>query len=80
MQNLLRTEAYPTVPQAALGDGPWLSTVSRLFGQLNAAVDLWAVRSSTRRALAELEPYRLADIGKTVAEARRESAKPFWRA
>ncbi len=32
----------------------------------------------SRLALAELTDDQLADIGITVAEARREAARPFW--
>ena len=33
-----------------------------------------------RRALAEMEPHRLRDIGLDPEQARREAARPFWDA
>ncbi len=36
-------------------------------------------RVATRRALLHLEPHELRDIGVSLAEARKEGAKPFWR-
>ncbi len=35
-------------------------------------------RSRSRRALAELDPDQLVDIGLSEAEAAREIAKRFW--
>jgi uncharacterized protein YjiS (DUF1127 family) len=40
---------------------------------------LWVQRHRTRRALAALDPDRLADVGIGLAQARREVRKPFWR-
>jgi len=49
--------------------------------RLTAAL-LWLVialeRQRTRRALASLSDEQLRDIGLTRAEARAESARPFW--
>lgn len=36
-------------------------------------------RRRQRRALSELSPWQLRDIGVTPEEARREAEKPFWR-
>jgi uncharacterized protein YjiS (DUF1127 family) len=43
-------------------------------------VVLWLERGRSRRALATLDDHQLRDIGVTRAEARLESAKPFWQA
>jgi uncharacterized protein YjiS (DUF1127 family) len=40
---------------------------------------LWGARSSERKALAELERFRLDDIGITDADRRAECRKWFWR-
>ena len=40
----------------------------------------WQVRANQRARLAEMESHRLEDMGISPAEARREAAKPFWRA
>jgi uncharacterized protein YjiS (DUF1127 family) len=36
-------------------------------------------RHRQRRALAQLDPRLLRDVGLTSEQARLESAKPFWR-
>lgn len=46
---------------------------------LRRLLALWRQRARQRRALAELPPERLADLGLTAAQARTEAAKPFWR-
>ena len=38
----------------------------------------WSAVARERRALAEMDASRLADIGLTTKTARREAAKPFW--
>jgi uncharacterized protein YjiS (DUF1127 family) len=48
-------------------------------GRWRDRIALWARNWRTRRALARLDPARLADIGVTEAEARREAARPFWQ-
>ena len=40
----------------------------------------WKMRATTRRALRELSPERLRDIGVDSGDAAREAGKPFWRA
>jgi uncharacterized protein YjiS (DUF1127 family) len=40
---------------------------------------VWPARSRQRFALAELEDFRLEDIGISREEARRECGKGFWR-
>jgi len=39
----------------------------------------WWSRARERRALAQLDERQLRDVGLTLADARRECAKPFWR-
>lgn len=39
-----------------------------------------ATRRRTRQALAQLEPWQLADVGLTPREARDEAIKVFWKA
>lgn len=56
---------------------PWPArTASGLPGLLG----LWMWRAKARRDLAQLDDLRLADVGISRAEARREARKPFWRA
>ena len=40
----------------------------------------WWMRRKTRRALERLPDHLLRDIGLDPLTARREAAKPFWRA
>jgi uncharacterized protein YjiS (DUF1127 family) len=56
--------------------GPVSQAASQVFGTLL----VWQMRARQRARLAEMEPHRLADIGVTASEARREARKPFWRA
>lgn len=46
------------------------------LGQFGLMLHRW----KTRRALLELTPDQLQDIGLTRAEALEEGLKPFWRA
>lgn len=43
-----------------------------------AAIQDWHERARSRRALAELDPHLLKDIGVSRDEARAEAIKPFW--
>lgn len=43
-------------------------------------VALWRSRARQRRALADLSPELLNDIGVSPRQAFLESRKPFWRA
>ncbi|KIN65176.1 hypothetical protein Z946_4076 [Sulfitobacter noctilucicola] len=42
-------------------------------------VTKWAARRQTRLALAQLEPWQLADVGLTPDEAITESRRVFWQ-
>jgi uncharacterized protein YjiS (DUF1127 family) len=44
-----------------------------------ATAVLWLERGRSRHVLGTLDDHQLRDIGVTRAEARLESAKPFWR-
>ena len=55
----------------------------RLVSDLAAAWAAWRTRRRFRRdlrRLLEVGPHMVADIGLTLDEARRDAAKPFWRA
>jgi uncharacterized protein YjiS (DUF1127 family) len=43
-----------------------------------STVVLWVERSRSRRVLATLDDHQLRDVGISRADARLESAKPFW--
>ena len=50
-----------------------------LFGRAATTVRVWCHRARTRRELAELDSFQLADIGIARHEATAEAQKPFWR-
>jgi len=49
-----------------------------MLAKLLRMIGLWLARSSERRTLAELERFRLGDIGIGETERRRECRKRFW--
>ena len=52
-----------------------MTALTRLLALLAA----WHERARMRRALADLDPHLLDDIGLEAWRARAEAAKPFWR-
>jgi uncharacterized protein YjiS (DUF1127 family) len=50
------------------------------FAAFVARLRRWHGRARERRFLARLDDLALKDIGITRGDARRECAKPFWRA
>ncbi|MBL4841631.1 MAG: hypothetical protein JKY47_12440 [Thalassospira sp.] len=40
----------------------------------------WFKRHDLRQKLADMDAHMLRDIGWTVYDAKREAAKPFWKA
>ncbi|KJE34017.1 hypothetical protein UF64_16420 [Thalassospira sp. HJ] len=40
----------------------------------------WVKRYDLRQKLADMDAHMLRDIGWTVYDAKREAAKPFWKA
>jgi uncharacterized protein YjiS (DUF1127 family) len=57
--------------------GPTFPSLTRAVVDL---VDTWRERRRQRRALLDLGPDLLKDIGLDPAEAWYEGTKPFWRA
>jgi uncharacterized protein YjiS (DUF1127 family) len=49
------------------------------LGRIAASVDRALQRRRQRKALLELDDWRLNDIGLTRDRARKESRKPLWR-
>ena len=39
----------------------------------------WSTRRRTRAALAQLEPWQLADVGLTSGQADAEASRMFWQ-
>lgn len=50
------------------------------FGHAMAVLRTWDQRARTRRRLADMDERLLRDMGIARTDARREAAKPFWRA
>ena len=51
----------------------------RLVRAVTAALRSWRRRARQRRILAGLDDQLLRDIGRSRAQAARETGKPFWR-
>lgn len=49
------------------------------FKRLTQVFGMWMMQRRTRMQLSELDAYMLDDIGVTMAQARREADRPFWR-
>ena len=62
-----------------LGQGP-LAGLGGLAGALLALLYLWQSRYEERRALSEMDPRLLRDIGLNREAADQEAGKPFWQA
>lgn len=54
--------------------------VKRDAAAMVAVLRTWTRRAEGRRALANMDPRLLKDVGVTVSDAQRELAKPFWQA
>lgn len=74
MSNALHTAQLMTL--TARTDLPMVAGVAVKFA---VVVTQWDTRRKTRRALKELEPHLLHDIGLDRLSARAEAAKPFWQ-
>jgi uncharacterized protein YjiS (DUF1127 family) len=46
---------------------------------VSGAIKLWVRRSNERRLLSQMSHRMLDDIGLTIAEVDKESAKYFWQ-
>jgi uncharacterized protein YjiS (DUF1127 family) len=56
------------------------SRIEVAAGRMFATLVLWQERGRQRRALGQLDPALLREIGRTREEAACECAKPVWRA
>ena len=59
--------------------GDVLLYIPRVFKYVFDVLLVWQERAETRLRLAELDDYRLRDIGISRADAEREAAKFFWQ-
>lgn len=55
------------------------SIAREIMGVLDTVL-LWQQRANDRAHLRTMNDHLLADMGISPADARRESAKPFWQA
>lgn len=65
---------------AAKGDVRIGDACAKAMLRVVDVLETWAARAEQRRQLAGLDARMLRDIGRSEADALRESAKPFWRA
>ena len=49
------------------------------ISSLQSKLHLWRERSRQRKALTQLSPYLLKDIGVSRSDAINEIQKPFWK-
>ncbi len=69
----LSPEALGILNQRAL---PLLALVAV---RIAVCLTTWATRRRTRRALAQLEPWQLKDVGLTSEKAATEASRLFWQ-
>ena len=62
------------------GDLDFVAQLARAPSAVFGTLLTWQMRANQRTRLAEMEAHRLEDMGISSDEARREAAKPFWRA
>ncbi|WP_370401507.1 DUF1127 domain-containing protein [Sulfitobacter sp. JB4-11] len=70
-----------TVSTDALGilSQPGLPFAARWAVTFAVCVTKWSIRTRTRRALSQLEPWQLADVGLTPEQAFTEASRAFWQ-
>jgi len=66
--------------QAAARFLPSLPSPMQSLVRVANVLAVWENRARERKALAEMPPNLLKDIGITLIDAQRETEKPFWRA
>ncbi|CUH82150.1 hypothetical protein TRM7557_03782 [Tritonibacter multivorans] len=76
MTNVLRT---PPSNLTYLTSQPVLPVAAQMAISVAVLVTKWSARKRSRRALAELSPEQLRDIGVTAKEAHIEASLPFWK-
>ncbi len=64
---------------ALLNSRQTLPKLAQICVLIAVAVTIWDTRRRTRRALADLEPHALRDIGLTPGQARKEADKAFYQ-
>lgn len=71
-----RSHSTDALSMLARGDAPFTAQLAVKFAVL---VTTWATSRRTRRALAQLEPWQLRDVGLTPEQASTEASRVFWQ-
>ena len=58
---------------------PGLPFVATLAVQFAVCVTKGSIGNRTRRALSQLEPWQLSDVGLTPEQANTEASRAFWQ-
>jgi uncharacterized protein YjiS (DUF1127 family) len=74
------TNAKTGLLQAAARFLPSLPSPIQALVRVAHVLAVWENRARERKALAEMPPNMLKDIGISRIDAHRETDKPFWRA
>ncbi len=73
-----------TIHTTPLSWGQWIGEGKRLAAnealKTLSLLTLWQQRTSTRRAMAEMDDRMADDIGLSRQDIMLEASKPFWRA
>ena len=56
-----------------------LTQLKDWFSMLISQLQTWRERSRQRKALTQLSPYLLKDIGLSRSDMINEAQKPFWK-
>ncbi len=75
---MTQTRALPQDAMSVLSNAH-LPIIADWAVKFAVLVTTWATRRRTRLALAQLQPWQLADVGLTPTEADFESRRVFWQ-
>ena len=78
-RSMIPATALRSTPSSG-GDLGLVGAVAQAPSRVFATLLVWQMRARERARLAEMESYRLDDMGISRGQARREAAKPFWQA
>lgn len=56
-----------------------VSTLKNRLSIVRHLLNMWRQRAQQRKALTQLSPYLLKDIGINRSDAINEAEKPFWK-
>jgi uncharacterized protein YjiS (DUF1127 family) len=69
----------PPSDMGFLTSQPVLPVAAQMAISVAVLVTKWSARKRSRRALSELSPDQLRDIGVTAKDAHVEASLPFWK-